>query len=178
MKKITSTQRISIFACVVLLVAVSGYVYFFKLIESGNKALNESKVNLLSVEKKIQTEQEKKLLLETTQTDRDSLYTHFVPVEDPTPFLELVETLARETGIDLVVESLKEMTGTESSTSSLKKITIMLSVEGEWSGLYEFISLLEQLPYSATIVSTVFSYDEKEKNGIWSGMIELQSSAL
>jgi hypothetical protein len=176
MKKITATQKVSFVSVLLLVLVATGYVLLYKHIGVLREKLSTVKVELWAVEKLAENKQATLILLDETRQGREELSRYFVPLEDPTTFLELVESSAKDAGVLLEVETLAEV-ASEKGEEGTKKIKAVLLVEGGWQNVYHCISLLEHMPFAVTVTQAVFTVDQSRDTGVWKGQIHLEYSA-
>jgi hypothetical protein len=179
MKHITTTQKILTGTILLLVSFIVGYVYFFKHITALNTELHEVNKELATLDILEENKQSTITLLADTEADREELQKHFVPTEDPTPFLESIENIARITNVELEVDALRvEAPSGAVSMESQKEIRTTLSVSGTWDNLFWLLALLETMPYTSTITNTTISLKEGTGLTKWGGQIQLRSIAL
>jgi hypothetical protein len=175
MKKITTTQKISFGAVLVLILTCVGYGFTLKHIKVLRQELVTIRQELVAEDKIAENKQVFISLLQNTKQSREELSGYFVPLDDPTPFLELVESVARDAGVVMSVEKLdmvtEDVSGAEKGKE--KSVKVVLAVEGSWQEVYHFISLLEVLPYIVTITDSVFKVEMVNSTSFWKGQIHL-----
>lgn len=176
MKKITTTQKISFASVLLLALMVTGYVLFYKHIDELREKLAIAKIELRAVEKIAENKQATIILLDETRQGREELSRYFVPLEDPTPFLELIESSAKDAGVLLEVETLAEVESGEGEENT-KKVKAVLLVEGRWQNVFHFLTLLERMPFAVTVTQTALTLDENEDSDAWKGQVHLEYSA-
>lgn len=179
MTKITTTHKIGAGAILILVASCTVYIFFYKYINSLRDELISINKELAVTEALARNRQETELLLTSTADERAILKGRFVSTEDPTPFLELIESSARDTGVVLEVKTLtvEEVGEKKDSKVDGKKVALTLAVESGWKELYHFLTLLERLPYSVTISRTALSFEERSEGNVWEGQIQLQCNA-
>lgn len=179
MKHITKTQKIGAGAIFLLLLTIAGYVLFLRHIYVLQEELAEVKTKLAVVDSQKVHKLETEMLLSKTKDAREEIAKYFVSIEDPTPFLELIESVAKDAGVSLEVKSLSTDAQPQEAISDFhKEISVILLVDGSWDRIFHLISLLENMPYVATIADSTFSIDKASSYGGWKGQIELQCSAM
>ncbi|KKS83252.1 MAG: hypothetical protein UV60_C0046G0001 [Parcubacteria group bacterium GW2011_GWA2_43_11] len=177
MKHITKSQKIAFVALSILLVVCVGYVFLFRHIASLQYKLAEITTELSVIGMLEAHKLETEALLNKTKAGREEIASYFISEEDPTPFLELVETLGKDAGATLEVEAISvDTVNADGGVSVGDNMKVVLLVEGSWKSLYHLMSLLEHMPYIATISSATFTVNE-EHVGTWKGQIELLCSA-
>ncbi len=171
MKYLTRTHKITASAIVSCVFVVCAYVYFYKYTITVRQELAEIK-KVLAEEEKIEASKQTTLsLLEETEREREELSKYFISSDDPTPFLELLESSARDAGVRLEVESLIPIDG---GADGLKKVQLSLVLEGTWRSVYHFTSLVERFPFATTITQSAFRLDSREGNALWKGQMSLE----
>lgn len=180
MKRITKTQKVGFGAVSVMVLMCIGYVFFLDHIYTLRDDLLEVKAKLATVKQLEENKLETLVLLSKTEADRKKISSYFVSVEDPTPFLELIENLGSEADVTLEVETLSvEEQDTKDGKNIHENVKVVLVVEGDWESLYELFLLLEHMPYLTTISQAAFSVDTKSgSSDVWKGQIELHCSAM
>jgi len=180
MKRITLTQKISFITTLLFIFVSFGYVLFYKHIYEMRRELvkmqAEERVAKSFMENMLATE----LLLAETKEKREMLLHYFISANDPTIFLETLESTAKEVGAILEVSSLAEISddlknGEDNQDKKIatKQVKATLLIEGTWESVYSFLYLIESMPFAATVTHITFSEDAKEK-GVWSGQLYLE----
>ena len=178
MKHFTKSQKVACLAIGIFLLVSVGYVFLFMHIRDLQFRLTEIKTELSIVDALEANKLETVALLDKTKEGREEISSYFVSVEDPTPFLELVEALGADAGVTLEVETLS-IDAVEAATSTEYKdnMKVALLVEGPWESLYHLVWLLEHMPYVATIADATFTLGNESSESGWGGKIELLCSA-
>jgi hypothetical protein len=84
--------------------------------------------------------------IKTIEPERALLETHFVQGSDVVPFLDTIEKLAKEVGVNAEVVSVNPM----KSSSSL---VVGIKASGSFGAIYKLTTLLENSPYILDFVS-------------------------
>ena len=177
MKHITKSQKIAFATVSIFLLVCAGYVFLFRHIATLQHKLAEIITELSVVDTLEAHKLETEALLNRTKAGREEIASYFISEEDPTPFLELVETLGKDAGVTLEVEAISiDPVSADEGKSVGDNMKVVLFVEGSWKSLYHFMSLLEHMPYVATIASATFTVDEGSAD-TWKGQIDLLCSA-
>lgn len=118
--------------------------------------------------------------VEDTQQERAEVQAHFVAVSDLVPFLEQIEDLAQKAGVSSKVAAVSEATRPLSDIGAPKGknatygvISITISFEGAWAQTYQFVSLIEHMPYASRIEHVELAQvpATREKPAGWEGLI-------
>ena len=177
MKRITTTQKISFGAVLMLGLVIVGYYYFYKHLHSLHLELDEVKQEIAVMDQYASNKDAAVALLEETKKNREMLVEYFVPLDNPVTFINLIESAASESGVALKVETLGETDEeNEANEEDHKNVKAVLAVNGEWREIYHFISLLENLPFATIITKVTLSEDDKaDEFGQWKGQIHTVS---
>jgi len=177
MKHITKSQKIAFATVSIFLLVCAGYVFLFRHIATLQHKLAEIITELSVVDTLEAHKLETEALLNRTKAGREEIASYFISKEDPTPFLELVETLGKDAGVTLEVEAISiDPVNANEGKSVEDNMKVVLIVEGSWKSLYHLMSLLEHMPYVATISTATFAMNEGSVDA-WKGQIDLLCSA-
>jgi hypothetical protein len=177
MKKITKTQQLA--AGVLVLALVLGGLYYLTIgqlntLKAERNALIDEQASLELLR---QAEQETRTLLAETEEQRASLAAHLVPVENPTEFIELIETIARTVGVAMEVSKIaaESIEDKHAAGTNAPMMCLLLTVDlsGNWSAVYRFTRLIEYAPYALTVTRATFS---EEESGTWNGTVDIRCS--
>lgn len=180
MRKPTTTEQIFIASLIACILAIWLYVFVFRGVLAMQEELVVAKTERLEREARARDADEARALVEETQTTSERLRELLVPVGDPTAFLSMIETLARENGVDMEVTVLTEQTDTEPQVSSGegtsqdpdRVVRVEFVVSGSWNNIYTLLALYELLPY-ATVLQRVALKESTEGPGIWVGQVHM-----
>ncbi len=185
MKNISTTQKITITIILFMVVALFGYVQLYKYVRSQQEKLVTLEQELHSVDVVSESQQEVRHFLDETASDREEFNKYFVSIEDPTPFLEQIDMIAQTASTAVEVSELDMKYVDDDKLLSKypkelqKEVQLILSVEGEWSEVYHFLVLLEQLPYALSILNVAFSLENEEMlGGLLKGKVHLVAHTI
>ncbi|PIR69051.1 hypothetical protein COX93_00830 [Candidatus Nomurabacteria bacterium CG_4_10_14_0_2_um_filter_30_12] len=135
-----------IFSIIFFLFTCTIFVYLF-LIVSKNKEVSEISQEKWQIET-IHRENIKSLvsLVKSVESERSLLETHFVKSSDIVPFLDTIEKLAKNVGVNAEIVSVD----IPKDNSSL---VVETKVSGSFETIYKLILLLENSPYELQFVS-------------------------
>lgn len=123
------------------------FLFFYRVINDNNR---ESQLKEGEWQSEAFRRDEIKALdrsVKIIEGERVQLETHFAQSSDVVPFLDTIEGLAPQVGIQAEVVSvdiLKDNTG----------LLVGMKASGTFDGLYKFLTLLENSPYELEFVST------------------------
>ena len=105
---------------------------------------------------------------------REKVNSYFVGRDGVSTFLELVESIGRESGADVSIKSVDLLASPDSTAHA----TLSLSVEsiGAWGIQLQFLSLVELLPFEVRVDRVSFSETVEKENGfpVWVGAISFK----
>ncbi len=169
MKKITRIKKIFIL-CVIMNVVVFG-VYTFLFLDI--KAKNEKVYDLLSEAdrdiKKDETLRAVKYSLSENKNFISQIDSFFVPQDGVVSFIDTLERLELNSGIDLGISYVSVETNTKNKNDFKEVLNLRLDGEGSWQNLFHFLSLLENLPYRIEFNSVSFVLSGASDSILFSG---------
>lgn len=172
MNPFKKTKRNIVFMTIIVITAIVAYVVFFIGIKNKNEniSLIVNKIDSF-IEKETKLKSVKKII-EDTESTRRELDTYFVTDNGIVDFIENIEALAEEVEINAEVLSVDINDNNKISETLL----LSLEVEGLWSSLFYFISLIEELPFKIDVskvdIEAVYTNTNKSKtSGSWKGTL-------
>ena len=175
MNHVTTTLKLFFGALLLLLFVVGGYAFMYIQVGVLQERLSGAREEIAILKTMALKKETTEMLLKNTELEREQMLKYFVSREDPTEFLELIESSGRDAGITLDVNSIKV---DEGGDELIKHIEISLSVQGEWDNVYHFIYLLEHLPYVSQITRATVTIAKNLENDVWKGIIILTCESV
>lgn len=175
MKKITTTQKVTFMAVLIFASVVYAYMFIYEHINSMYVELNKIKGELVIMDQITNNKQSTMDLINESSPKIKELNKYFVSLDDPTAFLEMVESLSNNTGASVQVESLniEDMKKDSMELGTEKQVKANVLLDGKWSAMYHTIFLIEEMPYIVTINNVAITLDKETNNGSWSGQVNL-----
>ena len=181
MDKFKTTKQFLIFSIILATASVVSYIIFFNLVKGKNED-----VSLITNEIDIAIQKEIKLksvkdLIKDTENDRKKLDTYFVADDKIVNFIEDVEKIGSDIGVDVEVVSVS-ISDSKSQVPAHSKISEQLNldfkVEGMWSDVFQFLAIMEKLPFkidiSKTSLEVVYSDTARKiSSGKWKGFFSI-----
>lgn len=153
--KINITLAISILALLLCGGAYAYLYYSFINVEKEVTALySENTANRATLAELQRVEHN----LKSTLGNKDRLTALFVSEDSVVDFIELLESMMKEYGIDGAVDSVAESPKVGEEVGSKATLNVTLNLSGGWNSLLKFTALMEVLPYRSTIDTLRFSY--------------------
>lgn len=172
MRKVLSTKKSIVVWGAILLVAVSGYLYFFSTLK--NSAAN---VSDLATELSYQTDRATRLnsvetIVRDTEEERAQLKTFFLSEDDIVDFITEVESLGNSLGVPIDVLSVSSETPEVVGTGGVLELRV--TFDGPWNSVVSMLALLETQEIATTLNKVSLSYKGHEDSE-WSVTATLQA---
>jgi hypothetical protein len=119
----------------------------------------------------------RRIVLETVDS-RSKIDSFFLPKNGVVDFLDKIENMAKAKKLTYKIHSINEEDfdgKTLVGPDYLSIIRITLQVNGSWNNIYNYLLLMESVPYRVDVVGIRITKAENLKNdaGKWSGFIDL-----
>jgi|GEM_PF-2798846 len=166
-----SSKGISLIAATLAFVVAGGiFFYFYRTIGSVNAHIGELTAQVTQNSKKEEQLRSLKALFADTASQRGAVDTYFIGQDGVVPFLERLETLGKETGVDLEVSSVS-VEKSDAPQAVLEKVPLTLSIAGSFTAVMRFINLLEKIPIPGELTLARLDRAESGKTFIWKASI-------
>lgn len=164
-----STKIVTGIAVILFVFSVAVGSVFFGMVTKQKNALAE--LTMTRAQAKAHQESLTALTrtLEETQEARDVLIAQILKEEDVIDLLALIESLGGEQGVTFTTNSLT----VEPVSDSFEKLVVDMSVEGSYASVMHVLTLLENLPYQASVRRAHVSKSVDEDSVVWKGEFEL-----
>ncbi|MBL7045136.1 MAG: hypothetical protein ISR98_00855 [Parcubacteria group bacterium] len=175
MDKLKTTKQIFMFMTILTIAVIISYSFFFYNIKEKNKM-----ISLMTNETDAAIQREVKLrsvkdLIKDTQENRLKLDTYFVVDDKIVNFIEEIEELSRDVGVDTEVVSVNVDEGKANNISELLKLD--LNIEGKWEDVFQFITLIEKMSFKISVsqasLQVIYDNESKISSGIWKGFLSI-----
>jgi Tfp pilus assembly protein PilO len=167
MSRLTTRNLIISIVFLALTLGVFGYGVYF--INAANQQLVDQITTLEKNRAQESTMRQLQRIAEESESDRVTLDERFLASEgESIEFLNLVETLARDAGLQIETENLQTTDGDDANSTVL---TASFTFTGAYQTVTGFIEVLENLPYLATI-STVSLTNENQSQ--WEASVTMR----
>jgi hypothetical protein len=177
MIRLPSSQKFGLLALCVLVLTLGAYWYLIMRLIRLNEDLVVARTTEQLAAKQAQELNAVDALARETDTERQQLLSYLMSAQDPLPFIQLVERLGVDAGVELEVGSLAEeiaKTGGVVDPNAQPSVHVVLLVKGTWENVYHCLMLLETMPYLVTIETVAIEQQtESTEHGMWSGQIHL-----
>lgn len=184
---IQSVQKylVCILATLFMCVIGGGYIALYSHILRERGELAEARTELAQMKQQEVAEASLGAYVERSQADIGKLQTYILSIDDPLPFLTLVEEdMARLAGVTVTVESFFEEGGNgvsaEEEVEILREryVFVAVSAVGAWEDLYHFLAMLERVPYAVRTEKVVLVDEAKEGAGEkWKAQVSMRMLA-
>lgn len=153
MYKNNSLKKILITLSLIALFILGGYYFVFNDIINKNRHTSSLKNELSHESTKEEYVTSTKKTLEDLDPDLTRINNSIVAAGADIGFIESLETLAKENGIEITINSLSLEDDIKFITTGVNILNIKAETSGGWKGTYKFISQLESLPVKIRIKS-------------------------
>ncbi len=135
-----------------IFVALVGYVAYEKVRSINVRAANEVA--------RWQEDQDRKDQLdilehkvESLQKSDATLQTLFLTEDSTVEFFDTIESLGTALHATTSISNLKKINAGSIGSTTIEQVSMSLTVEGDWRSVYNYLTLIEQLPYASRIDS-------------------------
>lgn len=93
-------------------------------------------------------------------------------------FIEQIEKLAHDAGVEETTDAVSAIVYPGLPAAEWGGLQVVLSTKGSWADTYQFLSLLERIPYKSSVVQSVIEQDmsqgEEQKGLGWVGTFTIK----
>lgn len=139
------TKAIGGIALTLFVLTIAGIVFAVAVITNQGEQLQTQIALLADVAAQERNINEVQDILETSAADRQAMTKFFLTESDTIDFLSSIEDIARRQGLELTTESL----AVQESAGEPTTLAVTFSILGAENVVYDFIKLLEALPYGS-----------------------------
>ena len=172
--KLNRDQTIALIACVLLVASAGAYWFMFVRMSELQVNIADARSELARLTAQKDAHASLVRFLEGSAADTEELNRHLLSIDNPSPFLALIEETARDAGVVVDVETLEVASAGEGGAGqeeARKYLRLVLMVSGSWRAVYHFVALVEHLPYVTRVDRMAVELDE----GVWNGQITLHT---
>ncbi len=164
MKNPTSVKKIFITILILNIVVIAIYAGMFFLVKIKNEhissMLNDADRELKKDEFLLKT----KLILNENADSISKLDSYFVQRDQAPKFIENIEDLARNLGVDLNVAYVSVEDETRNKDDFKELLNMRVEVVGSWGRVMSFVSSIENLPYRVLIKNVVIVSEKTQED--------------
>ena len=147
MRNAQKTKKVFFTALFFSLAMLGLYFYGFSQIINENKSTAQLSADV----ERLTKEKDEQMMLKTTVAEtelaRKKLSSYFIPSDGLVPFLNRIQLLGEENGLELKVGSVVIDTDMATTSASIfETVRMSLDVTGEWSDVHRLVSLLDLMP--------------------------------
>ncbi len=135
-----------LFSIIFLFIFFSIFFFFYNAIESNNVGLQLKQTDWQNENNRQNEIKTLNNSLKAIEEEKTQMETHFAQSSDAVPFLNTIEGLAPKTGVKA------EVTSVDISPDNTG-LLVGMKASGSFSGLYKFITMLENSPYEIKFIS-------------------------
>ncbi len=149
-------KRLNLFfilSLISVILSVSLYVYFYNNLTKSKVDVSNYHNRVSEAKAKLENLQTIEKNLKNTIEEGDVIASLFLRSNSVAEFIQTIEGLIRETGLQGSVDSVTEITSSDLDVVGKEKLSLVIGANGKWSGMVNLLGLLERLPYKSTIDS-------------------------
>lgn len=148
---------------------VYGWLTLRVLATSESITILESTIDTRSLEEEQLRSAER--LLEATEIERAVLAALFVTEESVVSFIETIESLGRDAGVEITIASVE--TEEMAVDNKIGSVRIRLAAVGEWRDVVHFGMLIDALPFVVNILTAEFERSDSRWQSTFTLRVEM-----
>jgi len=179
-KNISKTELLFIiFITTFILISLAYYFVYFDILKTKEESVELNNALLKEKSRKSEYDSIRKNI-KSTLDDHNRIVSIFIPQEGVVDFIQLLESLGKESGLSISTETVGSVASEDLSASNKEIISISLKTEGSFNANQAFLNYLENLPYKISITDLTFSYSDSGDSDtgttapFWKGQIKLE----
>lgn len=179
MNKLSYFRKIIVMLAFIEILLLGGQYFLYSEIGGKNKNISKIKNNLEIQEKLQDYLVSTQKMLDSLSLDIENIGVSIIPKGGDVQFIEYLESMAKSNAIELKMENLSFEPNNFLDKSDFVSLKVKASTAGSWKGTYNFLLLLESLPYRtkisrfSMIASPVYTADGKKKGVVWNSNFEM-----
>lgn len=165
---------ILLISTIILLLFCFAFVFLYQKINDNNQKIQQNTINLQTESHRRDDIASLDQMLQKIAPLRALLENHFIKSSDVVPFLNIIENLAKESGVSAQIDSVNAKVDNS-------ELTVGLKASGGFEAIYKFLTLLENSPYvldfmSMDIHKSALSdvSDKNVNNASWEAVFQIQ----
>lgn len=164
-----SGKKWFIAALIFNLAAICLYGFLFWSVKEKNERVSQAANDIELKEKQVENAGALRLLAEDTALLREKVDSYIVGKDEAVSFIEMLESLGMERGVDVSVESVEAADAVGDFPA--QELRLALRAEGSWRNILSFLGLVELLPYETRVSRVSLSRGAETEVGAWNGSI-------
>ena len=158
-------KKIFFLIIIIIIALFSAYYLFLMDIKNKEENISEMQNGLSSTVKSEELYTSMQTAVLNSSDQILEVNNSIVPSDGDVTFIEGLETMARNNGLKIGIDSLTFQEDPLLSSSSLTFFNIKGTTNGNWAGTYLFLAELESFPYKVKINRFSFSNISEQQNG-------------
>jgi len=131
---------------ILLLLLCFALVFLYQKINDNNQKTQQDTINLQTETRRRNDIASLDQMLQKIAPDRALLENHFIKSSDVVPLLNIIENLAKESGVSAQIDSVD-------AKIDNARLIVGLKASGRFEAIYKFLTLLENSPYVLDFIS-------------------------
>ncbi len=155
------------------LIFLGGYYYIFMDIKTRSE-----NISTLSQELSMQSNKQGYLvstqkMINSISSDIDRINNSIVPKDGDVAFIENLETLAKDNGLTIDIDSLVFEDDSKLEAIDVTAFKIKAKISGGWIGTYTFLSQIESMPLKVKINRFASSANSQATTSVWQSSFDI-----
>lgn len=153
MKPNSGSKKILIILALIAVILCLPYYVVFSDIKSKNEKISdlEHEFSLSSQKQEYASSLQEEVRF--AQPSIELLNTSIIPTDGNVGFIENLEKMGRDEGLEVSIESLTEEERKEFASSTVNILNVQVKTKGSWDGTYHFLKQVESLPFKLTVTN-------------------------
>jgi hypothetical protein len=156
MKDFQKTKNVMTISIALAVVSFTIYGFLFWDIKVKNEQISSLVNDANQFSNKDHALRLVKISLEQNKNLIDQLDSYFIPSDGVVGFISSIESLGKESGVELVVTSVETLSDPKNTKDFKEALHLRLETMGSWKGTFYFLSVLENLPYQVDVSQVTF----------------------
>jgi Tfp pilus assembly protein PilO len=172
---VTRTKKIVVILSIGIIVACVIVIGLYFMIQRTSQKLSKLETDIQNKNAQIKADESLRDLVEESGDDIDTLMKRIIPSNGTVNFIEIIESFARNNGITVAIDTVKEIELNPLS-ETYESLELIFSTEGSWRSTHHFIELIESLPYKVTInqLGITGTGESASSSARWSGAYNIE----
>ncbi|MEN9614368.1 MAG: hypothetical protein RLZZ347_675 [Candidatus Parcubacteria bacterium] len=173
MKNLRSTLGIVISLVLAVVLVGAGYYFLFQQIETVTTHTSDVQNQIEEATGREGYLLSLKTMLTDSKGEINVLDARIIPKDGEVAFLDRLEGLGRFAGVKLTTDAFGLGSVGDMSAGLFQQVGVSVSVDGSYSSVRYFLSLLETLPYSLTLSSVSLERAGASGKASWHGSFKI-----
>jgi hypothetical protein len=149
----TGTKKIIVWFLILALAGLALDAFLFLAAKNNVEGFHSAQADVANQQSSAEQNHALQDLAESIQPEISSLNSRIVPSDGVAAFIEMIESLARQSGLSVSISSVNDVSDPTDTSGSYQFLTLTVATVGSWSGTHRFLSLIETAPFELDLSS-------------------------